>query len=70
MRGAEEVQEDENTATEIPVDQVNVHLCVLYNAAVRRSKILHKGKKFNTERRKQKSVPRVLFKESGRSSGG
>lgn len=28
VRGAEEVQEDENTATELPVDQVNFsHLC-------------------------------------------
>lgn len=30
VRGAEEVQEDENTATELPVDQVSFrHLCVI-----------------------------------------
>uniref|UniRef100_A0A3B5L644 Doublecortin domain-containing protein n=1 Tax=Xiphophorus couchianus TaxID=32473 RepID=A0A3B5L644_9TELE len=30
-QGAEEVQEDENTATELPVDQVSIHVSLLQN---------------------------------------
>lgn len=50
MRGAEEVQEDENTATELPVDQVNtpIGLCcyisditVWHNAAMEDKNIIN-----------------------------